>query len=162
MAGPAWSRRVAFLYTGLRVRNLRRSVAFYRGLGFRLFLRGTMDHGGKFVQLFFPGSPHRLELNYYPRKNRFYEPFRKGSEFDHFGFYVPNPEAWKRRVLRSGGRVAAEFLEKEDRWRKRKIPRFRLRYIFMKDPDGNWLEAFGPAVRLPARSVKESVPRSRD
>lgn len=144
MTDDRMTRKIWFLYTGLRVRNLARSVRFYRKLGFRLFFHGTMDHGGKFVQLYYPGSPHRLELNYYPLNNRFYEPFRKGSEFDHFGFYVPNLDAWKRRVIRSGGKVATEFLENENRWKARKNPHFRLRYVFMTDPDGNWLEAFGP------------------
>lgn len=138
----AW--KTSFLYTGIRVRDLRRSVTFYKALGFRFFLRGTMDHGGRYVQLYFPGSSHRLELNYYPWGNRFYERYQHGSEFDHFGFYAPDIEKWKRRVLRAGGKVAANFLESSWRWRRRKIPHVRLRYLFMKDPDGNWIEAFGP------------------
>jgi len=144
--------RVQFLITGLRVRNLARSLNFYRRIGFHLFHRAKMDHGGEYAQLRFPGSPHRLELNYYPRNNRFFEPFRHGTEFDHLEFYAPDPGAWKRRIARAGGRLASEFLEAEDRWRTRENPRTRLRYVFMRDPDGNWLGAFGPArPRRPRR-----------
>jgi catechol 2,3-dioxygenase-like lactoylglutathione lyase family enzyme len=124
---------VKFLYSGLRVRSVARSLAFYRKLGFRPVARGTMEHGGVWVHLRFPRSWHRLELNYYPPGNRFYEPIRRGTEFDHFGFYAPDPVAWKRRALRAGGRLVEEFVE----------GRFRL--IYVRDPDGNWLEAFGPA-----------------
>lgn len=121
------------LYSGLRVRSVDRSLKFYRGLGFRVRHRGTMQHGGVWVHLEYPGSKHRLELNYYPPKNRFYEPFQRGTEFDHFGFYSPDPLAWKRKALRAGGRLATEFVE----------GKFRL--VYVRDPDGNWLEAFGPA-----------------
>ncbi len=125
--------KIRFLYSGLRVRSLARSLAFYRKLGFRVVDRGTMEHGGEWVHLRYPASTHRLELNYYPRGNRFYEPIRQGTEFDHFGFYAPDPAAWKRGVLRAGGRPALEFVER------------KTRLVYVRDPDGNWLEAFGPA-----------------
>ena len=41
-----------FYYTGIRVRNLTRSLAFYaKAFGMRVVNRGTMPHGGKYVQL---------------------------------------------------------------------------------------------------------------
>jgi catechol 2,3-dioxygenase-like lactoylglutathione lyase family enzyme len=99
-----------------------------------------MEHGGKWVHLVYPHSRHRLELNYYPKANRFWEPFRAGTEFDHFGFYAPDIQAWRRTALKAGGKLAAEFVE----------GRFRL--VYVRDPDGNWIEAFGPAVlRRPRR-----------
>ncbi|HEV8050315.1 MAG TPA: VOC family protein [Thermoplasmata archaeon] len=128
MAGDA-----QFLYSGLRVRRMAPALAFYRKLGFRLLGKGTMEHGGEYVHLRFPGSWHRLELNFYPKGNRFFEPFRTGSEFDHFGFRAKDPEAWKRRALRAGGTLAAEFVEGTTR------------LVYIRDPDGNWIEAFGPA-----------------
>jgi catechol 2,3-dioxygenase-like lactoylglutathione lyase family enzyme len=131
-----WCRamRPRFLYSGLRVRDLERSLRFYRRFGFRVVARGTMDHGGRWVQLRYPGSWHRLELNYYPRTNRFYEPIRRGTEFDHFGFYAPDVLAWKRNALRAGARLVEEFVEGSSR------------LVYVRDPDGNWIEAFGPAA----------------
>jgi catechol 2,3-dioxygenase-like lactoylglutathione lyase family enzyme len=122
-----------FLYSGIRVRNLARSIAFYRKLGFRIRNRGAMVHGGQWVHLVFPGSHHRLELNYYPPRNRFYEPFRKGAEFDHFGFYAPDVAAWHRQALRAGARTIAEFDDGP------------ARLVYVVDPNGVCLEAFGPA-----------------
>ena len=135
-------RPVRFLYSGIRVRNLRRSLAFYRALGFRVHARGRMAHGGQWVHLVFPGSRHRLELNYYPPGNRFYRPYRNGEEFDHFGFYAMDVTAWHRRAQRAGGRKAAEFVDGTSR------------LIYVRDPDGIWIEAFGPAKPRRRRARK--------
>lgn len=122
-----------FLYSGIRVRDLDRSLRFYRALGFRVRARGTMGHGGQWVHLVFPGSRHRIELNFYPRGNRFYEPFREGSEFDHFGFFTPDVAAWQRRAERAGARTVEDFVDG------------RSRLVYVTDPNGICLEAFGPA-----------------
>ena len=90
-----------------------------------------MVHGGRWVQLDFPGTEMRLELNFYPRGNRFYERYRAGSELDHLGFAVEDVDAWVTKAKRLGGKIAAEFREGSE----------RLAYI--KDPDGVWLEFFG-------------------
>ena len=93
-----------FLYSGIRVQNLVRSLAFYRMMGFKVESRGTMGHGGEWVHLQFPRSRHLLELNYYPQGNRFYEPPKEGTEFDHFGFYTSDITGWLRRGLRAARR----------------------------------------------------------
>ncbi len=126
-----------FFYSGIRVRQLARSLDFYRALGFRVFRRGVMEHGGKWVHLKFPGSHHRLELNYYPKGTPFYEPFRKGSEFDHFGFYFTDLARWVARAKRAGGKVVA------------RVPDGRNELVYLEDPNGIWLEFIGP--RKPAR-----------
>ena len=124
--------KVEYVYAGLRVRNLRRSLAFYRKMGFRVHRRGQMGHGGRWVHLKFPGAEQRVELNYYPRSNRYYTPIRAGTEFDHFGFRVSDVEAWETEL------------------RRRRLPivaRIRERYeniVYTRDPDGNWLEFLGP------------------
>src|SRR5712691_6045611 len=69
-----------FYYAGIRVKNLRRSLAFYsKALGMKVVNRGTMGHGGKYVQLVGPGSRQKLELNWYPPGSRFRTPYRKGA-----------------------------------------------------------------------------------
>ena len=123
-----------FLYSGLRVRDLDRSLRFYRRAGFRVLARGKMEHGGHWVHQVYPHSRHRLELNYYPKGNRFWEPFRRGTEFDHLGFYAPDLPGWLHTAVKAGGKLVADFTE----------GKFRL--VYVRDPDGNWLEAFGPAV----------------
>ena len=91
-----------------------------------------MDHGGVWVHLKFPGSHHRLELNYYPPGSPFYTPFRQGSELDHFGLYVADLQRWVARAKRAGGRLRAE------------VPDGRNRLFYVEDPNGIWLEFIGP------------------
>jgi catechol 2,3-dioxygenase-like lactoylglutathione lyase family enzyme len=124
--------KVEFVYAGLRVRNLERSLRFYRRMGFRVHRRGTMEHGGVWVHLLFPGAKQQIELNYYPRSNRFYTPIRVGTEFDHFGFRVTDVEAWERELRRRRFPIVARIRE----------PRENI--VYTRDPDGNWLEFFGP------------------
>jgi catechol 2,3-dioxygenase-like lactoylglutathione lyase family enzyme len=126
-------RSTRFLYSGIRVRDLSRSIRFYRALGFRVAGRGRMQHGGEFVQLLFPGSRHWIELNYYPKKNRFYSPYGKGEEFDHFGFITADVAGWHRKAIRAGGKVVEDFVDGKNR------------LVYVNDPDGVCLEAFGPA-----------------
>ncbi|HLN51782.1 MAG TPA: VOC family protein [Thermoplasmata archaeon] len=125
--------KVEFIYSGLRARNLARSLRFYRKLGFRVHKRGRMEHGGLWVHLAFPGAVQRIELNFYPRGNRFYEPMRKGTEFDHFGFRVSDVDAWERELRRRKFPIVARIRETYEN------------IVYTRDPDGNWLEFFGPA-----------------
>ncbi len=124
--------KVEYIYAGLRVRSLARSLRFYRRIGFRVVRRGTMSHGGVWVHLLFPGARQRIELNYYPRSNRYYEPVRHGTEFDHFGFYVSDVEAWERELRRRKFPIVARILARHEN------------IVYTRDPDGNWLEFFGP------------------
>src|SRR4030067_837701 len=92
-----------FAYTGIRVRDLDRSLRFYtRVMGMRELLRGTMDHGGVYVHLKAPGSTQRLELNWYPRSSPHYRPYRDGEELDHLAWWVRDVPATFRRLVRRG------------------------------------------------------------
>jgi catechol 2,3-dioxygenase-like lactoylglutathione lyase family enzyme len=131
---------VRFVYSGLRVRSLRRSLTFYKGLGFRVVKRGGFSHGGKYVHLTLPNSPHRLELNFYPRGTAFFEPVRRGGEFDHFGFYAADVSRWLRTAERAGAEPMVDYVDGSQR------------LIFVRDPDGVWLGVYGPLkVRPPSR-----------
>jgi catechol 2,3-dioxygenase-like lactoylglutathione lyase family enzyme len=124
-------------YTGLRVQNLARSIRFYEKLGFQAGKRGRMEHGGQWAGLALPDGTHQLELNFYPTTNRFYEPFRAGTEFDHLGFEVDDIDAWVRLLRRRRLPIVADFTERD------------LRLVYTRDPDGNWVELCGP-IRPPS------------
>ncbi|MCI4372604.1 MAG: VOC family protein [Thermoplasmata archaeon] len=151
---------VRFMYSGIRVRDLVRSVRFYRSLGFRVIKRGGFSHGGRWVHLVFPGSTHRIELNFYPKGTPFYEPFRTGTEFDHFGFYVSNPKAWLRSVVRAGAKPKVGFVDGP------------AQLLFVEDPDGIGLCSCGPSspgslpdlfplARGPGQRTKKATGRGR-
>ncbi|HYS70959.1 MAG TPA: VOC family protein [Thermoplasmata archaeon] len=118
-----------FYYTGIRVRNLRRSLAFYtKVLGMRAVHDGTMGHGGKYVQLVGHGSRQKLELNWYPPGSRFHTPYRKGEEMDHLAFVVDDVRKAYRELVRNGAKPG--------------IPPEKAKAIevYVKDPDGIWIE----------------------
>ena len=126
-----------FRYTGIRVRNLQRSVRFYtRVMGMRLNLEGKMEHGGVWVELKSPHSSQRLELNYYPPRTKYHEKFKTGSEMDHLAFWVKDVSSEYKRLLKKGAKKAVEpFVQG------------KYAFAFVKDPDGIWIELIGRAKR---------------
>ena len=124
--------RMRLVYAGVRVRDLQRSLAFYHALGMKTVRKGAMEHGGVYVHLKSPGSPQVLELNYYPRRNRFYEPYRRGSELDHLGFWVDDVDACLVFLKDCGAKTAIEA------WTDG-----RYRLAFVEDPDGICIELLG-------------------
>jgi len=137
--------RMKLVYVGVRVRDLERSLKFYKALGLKTVLRGKMEHGGTYVQLKSPSSPQILELNYYPEDNRFYEAYRKGSELDHLGFWASDVNGCIDYMKNLGAKVVIEPWDEG---------RFRL--AFVEDPDGICIELLGLAKRR-----KEKVARKR-
>lgn len=118
-----------FRYTGIRIRDLDRSLAFYRDLlGMKVVARGTMPHGGVYVHLATPGSHQRLELNWYPATSRFHTPYQAGEELDHLAFVVEDVEAALEELRRQGVEVAVGPEEAEDT------------EVYVRDPDGIWIE----------------------
>ncbi|HLE46185.1 MAG TPA: VOC family protein [Thermoplasmata archaeon] len=140
-----------FTYTGIRVRDLDRSLRFYtRVMGMHEFLRGTMEHGGVYVHLKAPGSTQRLELNWYPRSSPHYRPYRSGEELDHLAWWVRDVPAVFRRLVRRGAKPQIPPW-REGRWE----------LAFVSDPDGIWIELIGRALgpRRAARGRRAAPPR---
>ncbi len=133
-------RRFRLYYSGIQVRDLRRSLRFYRSLGLRVSHRGTMAHGGRWVHLTDPKTKQRLELNWYPKGSRFYEPYRSGSELDHIGFIVDDAVKWFQLLVKRGAKPAASPFGDESE---------TLAYV--KDPDGIWIELIGPGRKQAAK-----------
>ncbi len=99
-------KKYRLVYTGIRVRDLRKSINFYRTImGMRVTRRGTMPHGGKYVALRSPGSSQELELNWYPSRSKFYSKYRRGDELDHLAFGVGNVKATLAKLISKGVEV---------------------------------------------------------
>jgi len=121
-----------FYYTGIRVRDLRRSLEFYtKVIGMRVVHRGTMPHGGKFVQLKGATSPQVLELNWYPKSTRFHTEYQVGEELDHLAFVVDDPKKVYAELIKNGATSAVS--PKESKGTE----------VYVKDPDGIWIELLG-------------------
>lgn len=122
-------------YFGIRVRELARSIRFYvEGLGLRETARGTMSHGGVFVQLEDPLSRQQLELNWYPADSPYNTKYVPGEGLDHLGFEVDDAPAAYARLLSLGGHPALPV----------RVEREKYRIGYVTDPDGNWVELQSP------------------
>lgn len=115
-----------FIYTGIHVSNLDRSIRFYtKELKMSLLFRAKIrETGGEVAWLKSKGSSQILELNWYPEKY----PHGGSSGLDHLAFQVEDADqAYRELTRRSGGEIRPFD---EGKW--------RLGYI--TDPDGNWVE----------------------
>jgi catechol 2,3-dioxygenase-like lactoylglutathione lyase family enzyme len=134
-------RSIKLYYSGIQVRNLERSLRFYRFLGLRVKRRGTMAHGGKWIHLVDQRTNQRLELNWYPKSSRFYEKYKSGSELDHIGFIVDDAVKWFNLLLKRGAKPAA-----------RPFGDATETLAYVRDPDGIWIELIGPGIHRKFRS----------
>lgn len=96
--------RGRFTYTGIRVRDLDRSIDFFtRVLGMelegRVKVRWTK---GEFANLRSGNGTHWLELNWYAEGSPVAGPFREGEELDHLGFEVADLDAALETLRKEG------------------------------------------------------------
>ncbi len=130
--------RFAFTYVGVQVRDLDRSLAFYRDvLGMTLGRREKVpETHGEWAELRTPGSPLLLELNWYPEGSKHFKgPYRHGDELDHLSFDCEDADAAYRDLVSRGAKSA--------------LPPFTeggSRLAFVQDPDGIWIEISSPAT----------------
>ena len=118
-----------FYYAGIRVRDLKRSVEFYtKAFGMKVVNKGTMPHGGKFVQLRGKGSEQTLELNWYPPGSKFFTEYVMGEEMDHLAFVVKDAAKAYKELISRGATSAVS--PKESKGTE----------VYVKDPDGIWIE----------------------
>ncbi|HTT25862.1 MAG TPA: VOC family protein [Thermoplasmata archaeon] len=119
-------------YTGIRVTDLPKSLAFYTDvLGLAEIRRGTMDHGGVWVLLHHRHSRQYLELNWYPNGNRYAVPYSPGEALDHVGFSVRDVAS------------AFEYLKRHGAVPTAVTPALTGGHAaYVLDPDGNWIELF--------------------
>ncbi len=121
---------------GLRVSDLPRSLRFYtRTLGLRIVQRGDTRSwgGGLWVRLRDPKSRRLIELNWYPKGSRFFEPYSAGTALDHLDFTLgvasrAELERTYRRLLRGGGRPTGLEPSTTEGW-----------MASVRDPDGIWI-----------------------
>ena len=130
--------RFQLTYAGIQVRDIERSLAFYRDiLGMRVVRRAWVpETKGEWVELRSPGSRLLLELNWYPEGSKFFAgPYRRGDALDHIAFHCEDVEGAYRELLAKGARSAhPPFMEGGSL------------LAFVQDPDGIWIELTGPAA----------------
>ena len=127
-----------FTYTGIRVRDLKRSVEFYtKTMGMKEIRRGKMHAGGVYVQLKSKDSEQELELNYYPLGKKYCEEYVEGSELDHLAFWCEDVRRNYEKTL-TGGAVSTIPPWDESGYT----------LAFVRDPDGAWIELIGKKNKI--------------
>lgn len=123
-----------FTYTGIRVRDIERSIEFYtKVMKMKLLFRAKMQAtGGEFAHLKSLGSQQRLELNWYPRNSKYYCKYREGDELDHIAFWVKDVDKEFRELTKKGAKKAIEPFSEGS-----------YRLAFVKEPEGIWIELLG-------------------
>jgi len=129
---------MGFRYTGIRVRDMDRSIDFYtRILGMRVTWRMNIrETGGRIAVLKSHRGTQRLELNRYPRIG-IHKRYRQGDELDHLAFSVHDVRGFLREH-RGEFRVALPPFREGKEW-----------LAYVTGPDGEWVELMSPAK--PAR-----------
>jgi lactoylglutathione lyase len=122
-----------FHYTGIRIRDLDRSIEFYtQVMGMKLIHRSKIPSvGGEIAVLNSPGSEQVLELNFYEDSSKYNTPYVVGEGLDHLGFQVEDLE----KTLSKFSKIGIEPFVEVDSGGLGK-------YVYVKDPDGIWLEIY--------------------
>ncbi|MGA8275443.1 MAG: VOC family protein [Thermoplasmata archaeon] len=136
-----------FNYTGIRVRDMDKSIRFYTevfGMTVVEHRQVTEPTSGEVVGLRSPGSEQLLELNWYRAGTRFGPPFTNGEDLDHLGFDVDDLDEALLELKGKGveviirpGEIGAEV-----GWRE----------AFVLDPNGIWIELLQRKPAKPAVS----------
>ncbi len=123
--------KAQFDYTGIGVRDLDRSIAFYtEKLGMQLLGRHKIkETDGEIADLKSHNGNQKLELNWYADRKE----YPNGDEVDHLTFRVPDVNAAFVELRSQGVEVAIEPFNEGN-----------ARLAFVKDPDGIWIELEGP------------------
>jgi lactoylglutathione lyase len=114
-----------FLHTRIRVRDLERSVAFYRLLGLEERNRHLSPRGNRLVFMHDPKTGVDIELCYMPNGGAFH----LEEDIFHMAFEVEDLEEALRRLRQQGVKVTEE-----------PTPSASGTLAFIEDPDGYEIE----------------------
>jgi len=121
-----------FTYTGIRVKDLTKSVEFYtQVLGMKEVGRSKIEQNkGEVVSLTTHEGGPILELNYYERGSPFDAEYIAGEGMDHLAFQVGDLDKALAEAGRAGYPLAFEMKTATSRW------------AYIKDPNGIFIELF--------------------
>lgn len=126
------SMKSKFMYVGIRVTNLERSVYFYTNiLGMKVSGRSKIEQTkGETVGLQTEKDGFTLELNYYEKDSPYNTKYVVGEGLDHLAFKVDDLDKALEEAKKAGHRTILQMKADGGRW------------AYIEDPDGNWIELF--------------------
>ncbi len=125
--------KAKLIYTGIRVKDLDKSVEFYtKLLGMKETGRTKVEATkGETVGLVSEDGGHLLELNYYGKGSEFDTKYGVGEALDHLAFQVDDLNKAIAEAEKAGYPVVLDMKTKTSRW------------TYIKDPNGIYIELFG-------------------
>jgi lactoylglutathione lyase len=122
--------KVKFDYTGIRVKDMEKSVDFYtKVLGMKVVGKNEFSNvKGRVVSLQSEDGGPYLELNYYQRGSKYNTRYAPGEELDHLAFKVEDIDGFLASANRMGYPKVAEMKTEKEHW------------AYIKDPNGIWIE----------------------
>jgi len=107
-------------------------VKFYTGLlGMKETGRNKIEAtGGTVVSLKSMEGGQELELNYYPKGNKYAAKYTVGEGLDHLAFKVEDLDRALADFAKAGSRAFLEIKSSSSRW------------AYVEDPNGIWIEFF--------------------
>ena len=126
------SMKSKFMYVGIRVTDLERSIDFYTNiLGMKVSGRSKIEQTkGETVGLQTEKDGFTLELNYYEKDSPYNTKYVVGEGLDHLAFKVDDLDKALEEAKKAGHRTILQMKADGGRW------------AYIEDPDGNWIELF--------------------
>lgn len=126
------SMKSKFMYVGIRVIDLERSIAFYTNmLGMKVSGRSKIEQTkGETVGLQTEKDGFTLELNYYEKDSPYNTKYVVGEGLDHLAFKVDDLDKALEEAKKAGHRTILQMKADGGQW------------AYIEDPDGNWIELF--------------------
>lgn len=124
--------KTKFVYVGIRVKDLQRSIDFYtKLLGMKVVNRSKIEQTkGEVVSLESENSGFILELNYYETDSPYYTEYIVGEGLDHLAFNVDNLDKALEEAGLSRHPTILEIKTGKSRW------------AYIEDPNGIWIEFY--------------------
>ncbi|MGD0423038.1 MAG: VOC family protein [Candidatus Bathyarchaeia archaeon] len=124
--------KTKFTYTGIRVKDLEKSVNFYtKVLGMKENGRSKIEQTkGETVSLTTDEGGPALELNYYGKGSKFNTEYQAGEGMDHLAFQVDDLDRAVEEAGKAGYPLVLDMKTSSSRW------------VYIQDPNGIFIELF--------------------
>ncbi len=120
---------MGLLYTSIRVKDMKKSLGFYKKMGLKVIGKRSPVPGEEIVMLEDKETKQRLNLMWYAKSCKWYSPYKmNGVELDHLLFEVKDAKKAYSRLRKGGAPKATDLWEGKERTMG-----------LVKDPNGIWV-----------------------